>query len=399
MPFPRPSAVATLFAHLEEPPPAASARSADAAGGGRRGAAARAGQGAGRAAGDAAARWSPRRARRSGSTAPAARAAAGGSPPSSLALAAVARRSRGRRPDARRRRAAGGARRPHPHRPGDQRRHAQHAALAAPRRASWSPATASGSATSRARRCTASTPPAATRSACRTIGEPRDLAALGNDVYVASDGAEVFAGTVTRYDARTGVRGGGVDLLACAVGAGEGVVWAAGCSVRRPPVDRPGPLRVETQVDCRTPSRAPPPTTATLPRRRRRRGLGLAARRRRRPPRLPARPRTGAVSAHRPAARLRPLDRRRRGRRMGDGAAGRRRAAHRPGHRPQVTATIPVGRGRERHRDGRRRGVGDEQPRRHGVARSTRASGAGDGDRSTSVGARARSRSARAASG
>ena len=81
------------------------------------------------------------------------------------------------------------------------------------------------------------------------VGEPRDLAAQGDDVYVAADGAEVFTGTVTRYDARTGIRTSAIDLLACAVGAGEDVVWAAGCpSAMRLSTGR-DPLSVEAQVD------------------------------------------------------------------------------------------------------------------------------------------------------
>ena len=59
-------------------------------------------------------------------------------------------------------------------------------------------------------------------------GEPRDLAALGDKVYVAADG-RFLSGIVSRYDAATGVREDGIDLLACAVASGEGVVWAAGC--------------------------------------------------------------------------------------------------------------------------------------------------------------------------
>jgi streptogramin lyase len=61
-----------------------------------------------------------------------------------------------------------------------------------------------------------------------STGEPRDLAAFGDDVYVASDGPRVFSGNVARYDAASGVREDAIELLACAVAAGEGVVWAAG---------------------------------------------------------------------------------------------------------------------------------------------------------------------------
>jgi YVTN family beta-propeller protein len=59
-------------------------------------------------------------------------------------------------------------------------------------------------------------------------GEPRDLAALGDDVYVAADGNNL-TGSVARYDATTGVRKDSVDLLACALASGQGVIWAAGC--------------------------------------------------------------------------------------------------------------------------------------------------------------------------
>ena len=39
-----------------------------------------------------------------------------------------------------------------------------------------------------------------------SLGEPRDLTALGGKIYVAADSAGSFTGTVTRYDAVTGVR-------------------------------------------------------------------------------------------------------------------------------------------------------------------------------------------------
>ena len=59
-------------------------------------------------------------------------------------------------------------------------------------------------------------------------GEPRDIAALGDQVYVAVDG-NAFTGSVARYDAASGERMDSLDLLACALASGEGVVWAAGC--------------------------------------------------------------------------------------------------------------------------------------------------------------------------
>ena len=59
-------------------------------------------------------------------------------------------------------------------------------------------------------------------------GEPRDLAALGGKVYVGADG-RFLNGVVSRYDAVSGIREDGVELLACAMASGQGVVWAAGC--------------------------------------------------------------------------------------------------------------------------------------------------------------------------
>jgi outer membrane protein assembly factor BamB len=61
-----------------------------------------------------------------------------------------------------------------------------------------------------------------------SVGEPRDLAAVGGKVYVGADG-RFLSGVVSRYDAMTGVREDGIDLLACALASGEGVLWAAGC--------------------------------------------------------------------------------------------------------------------------------------------------------------------------
>jgi YVTN family beta-propeller protein len=75
-------------------------------------------------------------------------------------------------------------------------------------------------------------------------GEPRDLASLDGKVYVASDGAEPFTGTIARYDAVTGNREGGLNLVACAVAAGEGTLWSCGIpNVNRLSTDA-GTLRV-----------------------------------------------------------------------------------------------------------------------------------------------------------
>ena len=78
-------------------------------------------------------------------------------------------------------------------------------------------------------------------------GEPRDLAALGDKVYVGADG-RFLSGVISRYDAVTGVREDGIDLLACAMASGEGVLWAAGCpAVQRLSTDR-GRLRKLVEV-------------------------------------------------------------------------------------------------------------------------------------------------------
>jgi DNA-binding beta-propeller fold protein YncE len=74
-------------------------------------------------------------------------------------------------------------------------------------------------------------------------GEPRDLAVVGDDVYVASDGPELFSGNISRHDSRSGLREEALTLLACAVGSGDGLLWAAGCPfVQRLNTDG-GPLK------------------------------------------------------------------------------------------------------------------------------------------------------------
>jgi YVTN family beta-propeller protein len=86
-------------------------------------------------------------------------------------------------------------------------------------------------------------------------GEPRDLAALGNKVYVGADG-RFLSGVVSTYDATTAVRLDSIDLLACAMASGEHIVWAAGCPyVQRLSTDS-GRLRklVEVLIPYREPS-------------------------------------------------------------------------------------------------------------------------------------------------
>lgn len=71
-----------------------------------------------------------------------------------------------------------------------------------------------------------------------SYGEPRDLAAVGDFLYVAGDG-EWVSGNVSRYNVSTGVRRDVVPVLACAIASGQGVVWTAGCpKVQRLNTDR-----------------------------------------------------------------------------------------------------------------------------------------------------------------
>jgi YVTN family beta-propeller protein len=85
-------------------------------------------------------------------------------------------------------------------------------------------------------------------------GEPRDLAVVGDKVYVGADG-RFLSGVVSRYDATTGVREDGIDLLACAMASGEGVVWSAGCpAVQRLSTDGG---RLRKLVDVYLPYRSP----------------------------------------------------------------------------------------------------------------------------------------------
>jgi YVTN family beta-propeller protein len=81
-----------------------------------------------------------------------------------------------------------------------------------------------------------------------SAGEPRDLTSSGNTVWVASDTAGTFGGTIAKYDAVGGGRIDAMQLATCSIGAGSGVVWATFC----PFIDRlstdDGPLRVLKQL-------------------------------------------------------------------------------------------------------------------------------------------------------
>jgi len=62
-----------------------------------------------------------------------------------------------------------------------------------------------------------------------SVGVPGDLALAGATLYVAAEGPTAFSGNVAAYDARSGQRLGGTELLACSLAAGLEGVWVAGC--------------------------------------------------------------------------------------------------------------------------------------------------------------------------
>jgi hypothetical protein len=85
-----------------------------------------------------------------------------------------------------------------------------------------------------------------------SVGQPRDLTALGDKIYVVGDNsavfAQVFTGTVTRYDAVTGVRERELDLYSCTVAGGERVLWSMGLFGDKRLSTDPGELRILRNV-------------------------------------------------------------------------------------------------------------------------------------------------------
>jgi YVTN family beta-propeller protein len=85
-----------------------------------------------------------------------------------------------------------------------------------------------------------------------SVGQPRDLTALGDKIYVVGDNsavfAQVFTGTVTRYDAVTGERERELDLYSCTVAGGEGVLWSMGLFGDKRLSTDPGELRILRNV-------------------------------------------------------------------------------------------------------------------------------------------------------
>jgi YVTN family beta-propeller protein len=88
-----------------------------------------------------------------------------------------------------------------------------------------------------------------------SVGEPRDVTALSGKIYVVSDSvsdsysAEGFNGTVTRYDAVTGVRESKLDLYTCTVAGGDGVVWSMGFTGNKRLSTEVGELRIVRSVE------------------------------------------------------------------------------------------------------------------------------------------------------
>ena len=61
------------------------------------------------------------------------------------------------------------------------------------------------------------------------VGRPSALTIYDGNAYVAAVGPGQFTGNVSKFDAVTGGRAGGIDVLACSVASGTYGVWVAGC--------------------------------------------------------------------------------------------------------------------------------------------------------------------------
>jgi streptogramin lyase len=62
-----------------------------------------------------------------------------------------------------------------------------------------------------------------------TVGRPSAVTTYDGKAYVAASGPGQFSGNVTRFDAVTGGREGGIPLLACSLAGGPSGLWVAGC--------------------------------------------------------------------------------------------------------------------------------------------------------------------------
>ncbi len=61
------------------------------------------------------------------------------------------------------------------------------------------------------------------------VGRPFALTIHDGSAYVAAAGPAQFTGNVSRFDALTGDKAGGIDVLACSLASGAYGVWLAGC--------------------------------------------------------------------------------------------------------------------------------------------------------------------------
>jgi streptogramin lyase len=61
------------------------------------------------------------------------------------------------------------------------------------------------------------------------VGRPLAIAMDGGKAYVAASGPSQFGGNVTRFDAVTGGREGGLAEIACSLASGPYGLWVAGC--------------------------------------------------------------------------------------------------------------------------------------------------------------------------
>jgi streptogramin lyase/predicted Ser/Thr protein kinase len=63
----------------------------------------------------------------------------------------------------------------------------------------------------------------------QAVGRPSGVTVLGGSAYVAANGPGQFTGNVAKFDAVTGGRAGGIEVLACSLASGSFGVWVAGC--------------------------------------------------------------------------------------------------------------------------------------------------------------------------
>ena len=61
------------------------------------------------------------------------------------------------------------------------------------------------------------------------VGRPFALTIYNGNAYVAALGPGQFTGNISKFDASTGDRAGGINVLACSLASGAYGVWVAGC--------------------------------------------------------------------------------------------------------------------------------------------------------------------------